>query len=384
MATTTELKVDGADPVITLRGFLKTVLEDNAVSALFVPMRQGDTGALMPALITDPERLDLADPFAPANPLNAARMVARLTHGEAESGRGLVAAVLRPCEIRAFIELVKLNQGSLEGVLLIGADCYGAFTNAGYRVYAQDTQGHDSTIDFMSSHDASGLPRQELGLSRACMSCEHPSPDGADIAIELFGTNPFESIPVTARTPRGEGLLNRLGLPGSGENTARKQALADLRATRVAYRDAMFAQTAEQTSDLDKLSAYLSGCVNCYNCRVACPVCYCRECVFVTDVFEHQPWQYLNWARAGGSIKMPTDTVFFHLTRLAHMSTACVGCGQCSNACPNGVQVMELFRMIAAKTQEAFEYEAGRSAGEAPPLTVFHEKEFADVTGGAG
>lgn len=383
MATTTRLEVRDSDPITALRGFLKTVLGDESVSAVFVPSRQGGTGAVMPALITDPAKLGQADPFAPSFPLNAARLVSRLTHGESDGPSGMVAAILRPCEIRAFVELVKLNQGSLDGVLIIGTDCYGAFTNSEYLGFAQGKPGDAATIEFLQAHDESGLPRRELGLSRACQACEHPSPEGADMVIELFGVNAFEAIPVTSRTSRGEGLLNRLGLPDSGENVSRKSALAGLTAKRAAYRDAMFAETAEATSSLEKLSAYLSGCVNCYNCRVACPVCYCRECVFVTDVFEHQPWQYLGWAKAGGSIKMPTDTVFYHLTRLTHMSTACVGCGQCSNACPNGIPVMELFRMIAAETQEAFEYEAGRNVSESPPLTVFHEKEFSEVTGGA-
>lgn len=63
------------------------------------------------------------------------------------------------------------------------------------------------------------------------------------------------------------------------------------------------------------------------------------------------------------------------------MSTACVGCGQCSNACPNEIPVMELFRTIAYKTQKAFVYEAGRSPDEPPPLSVFREDEFAEVVG---
>ena len=57
-----------------------------------------------------------------------------------------------------------------------------------------------------------------------------------------------------------------------------------------------------------------------------------------------------------------------------------MGCGQCSNACPNGVPVMELFRSTAAATQRAFDYEAGRNPNEPPPLTVFREHEFAEVT----
>ena len=143
----------------------------------------------------------------------------------------------------------------------------------------------------------------------------------------------------------------------------------------------MFAQTREATESLEKLTAYFASCINCYNCRVACPVCYCKECVFVTDVFNHDPSQYLRWASRKGMIKMPTDTLFYHITRLAHMSTACVGCGQCSNACPNDIPVMELFRTVAHGTQQAFEYEAGRSLEQEPPLSTFREDEFPEVVG---
>ncbi|MFY9941327.1 MAG: 4Fe-4S dicluster domain-containing protein, partial [Desulfobacterales bacterium] len=170
--------------------------------------------------------------------------------------------------------------------------------------------------------------------------------------------------------------------PAAAEAPAgREDALAELIAARSAHRDEMFAATRRQTDSLEKLSAYLAACVNCYNCRVACPVCYCRECVFVTDVFDHEPFQYLKWAHRKGAVKMPTDTIFFHLTRLAHISTACVGCGQCSNACPNDIAVMELFRSVSHRTQAAFEYEAGRSLDEPPPLAVFKEDEFGEVTG---
>ena len=187
---------------------------------------------------------------------------------------------------------------------------------------------------------------------------------------------------VIANTPEGEALLDVLQLPAAAEPDRRKEAIAALVAGRKAHRDQMLQATAEDTDDLDKLMTYLANCVNCYNCRVACPVCYCKECVFVTDVFDHEPTQYLRWAKRKGMLKMPTDTVFFHITRLAHMSTACVGCGQCSNACPNNVPVMELFRTIARHTQAAFDYVAGRSVEEEPPLAVFREGEFSELTGG--
>ena len=144
---------------------------------------------------------------------------------------------------------------------------------------------------------------------------------------------------------------------------------------------AMMEDIGARTDSIVKLNAFFDQCINCYNCRNMCPVCYCKECVFNTDVFNHQPVQYHQWSEKKGLIKMPTDTVFYHLTRMAHMSLACVGCGQCSNACPSDINVFELFKRVAHNTQAAFEYLPGQDENESPPLSVFYEKEFENVVG---
>jgi len=335
--------------------------------------------AVMPTLVTDPEKLHAVDPLSPAFPINAAKLVSRLTRKPVGSP---IAVVLRPCEIRAFIELVKLKQGNMSEVILLGMDCLGAYRNIDYSRFAGG-DGLDSTLRFYQNVFAGkGTAFEDFDLSPACKACDHPVPDNADILIGLLGADIGKSVFITANTPKGDDLLGKLGLAESQTPEGRKDAEAALLAERSAYRDQMFEDTAQATADLEKLMAYLRNCVNCYNCRVACPVCYCKECVFVTDVFDHEPSQYLRWAKRKGSIKMPTDTVFYHLTRLAHMSTACIGCGQCSNACPNNVPVMELFRTIADCTQRSFNYEAGRSVDDDPPLSTFREHEFSEVTGG--
>jgi formate dehydrogenase subunit beta len=40
---------------------------------------------------------------------------------------------------------------------------------------------------------------------------------------------------------------------------------------------------------------------------------------------------------------------------------------------------MEIFRTIAHYTQTAFDYEAGHSLDDEPPLSVFREDEFQEV-----
>ncbi|MGE4297962.1 MAG: Coenzyme F420 hydrogenase/dehydrogenase, beta subunit C-terminal domain [Desulfovibrionaceae bacterium] len=379
MATTASIAVTDGNPIAALRAFMARLLEQEDITAVLVNRHLPAKGSAMPALITDPAHLDEADPLAPSYPMSGARLAARLTRGEVE---GRIAAIMRPCEVRAFVELAKLNQGALDNVLLLSFDCYGAYDNTTYRRFAQEKGGAASTQDFLMDAAQGKANGNDFALARACRACEHPVPQAADVQLGLFGVDMTKEILVLPQSPRGEALVRTLALGEGGSSTSRQAALDALLAERTAYRDAMFEETEAQTNTLEKLVSYLSGCVNCYNCRAACPVCYCKECVFLTDVFDHKPWQYLNWAKQKGVLKMPTDTVFFHMTRLAHMSTACVGCGQCSNACPNEVPVMELFRSVAHHTQAAFDYQPGRDLMEPPPMAVFQEKEFAEMTGG--
>jgi formate dehydrogenase subunit beta len=378
MAKTAQLEVKDQDLLAALREFFKSILQQDDISAILVPWRLPMKNMVMPTLVSDPGRLEGVDPLSPAFPMNGAKIASRLTRKP--SGRK-VAAVMRPCEIRAFIELVKLKQGRTEDLVIIGIDCLGAYSNTDYFSWVGEDIAESTKKYYTSVLTGNGAAMDEVDLAPACKACELPIPAGADIAVGLYGMDTASQVLVQAMTDEGEKLLEKIALPDTPEPAARQKAIEALIAQRTDFRDQMFTETHEATDSLDKLTRYLANCVNCYNCRVACPVCYCRECVFVTDVFDHEPAQYLRWADKKGAVKMPTDTVFYHLTRLAHMSTACVGCGQCSNACPNDIPVMALFRTIAHRTQQGFDYQAGRSLDEKPPLAEFREEEFSEVVG---
>jgi formate dehydrogenase (coenzyme F420) beta subunit len=380
MAKISKIEVKENNPLEALHGFFKTILEEDKADALLVPQHLPMKNAVMPTLVTDPAKMNEVDPLAPVFPINAAKVVSKLTRRPTGSR---VAVVLRPCEIRAFIELVKLKQGSVEDVVLVGTDCLGTYSNVNYPRFAGG-DGHSSTLRFYENViSGKGAAWEDFDLSPACKACEYPVAENADLQIGILGMDINQHILLRANTPKGEALIDNLSGISKGEEPAgRKEAVEKLVAGRVAYRDQMFQETGEAISDLNKLTTYMANCVNCYNCRVACPVCYCKECVFVTDVFDHEPAQYLRWAKRKGILKMPSDTIFYHITRLAHMSTACIGCGQCSNACPNNIPVMEIFRTVASFTQKAFNYEAGHSLDDEPPLSVFREDEFTEVTGG--
>jgi formate dehydrogenase subunit beta len=381
MAITAKIDVKEQDILGSLRGFFEDLLKLDAIKAILVPQHLPAKNMVMPTLVTEPDHLNGVDPLAPAFPMNTAKIISKLTRKP--SGAKIVA-VLRPCEIRAFFELVKLKQGSTEGVVLIGIDCLGAYPNKDYARFIEQN-GKDSTLKFYKNIlNSKNEEIDGVDLATACKACEHPVATNADVSIGLYGIDINAQLLIQSQTESGTNLLNQLELSKIDEPSSRKDAIAAVVTRRTAYRDEMFAKTREATNNLEKMTAYFASCINCYNCRVACPVCYCKECVFVTDVFNHDPSQYLRWASRKGIIKMPTDTLFYQITRLAHMSTACVGCGQCSNACPNDILVMELFRTVALGTQQAFEYEAGRNLEQEPPMSTFREDEFPEVVGIGG
>ncbi len=378
MATCVKLKVNDADLTAALQQLYRSIMASPMVDQILVPMLPAHGSMVMPTLIDDPEMLAATDPLAPAFPLNGAKMVCRLTRTDAG---GMIAAAMRPCEIRAFVELVKLKQGSFDKLIIIGMDCLGAFQNTDYLKFA-GANGKESTRKFYTDALAAKPDAPpDRQLAPACRVCDQPTAANADVAVALWGIDWRNQILVYSQTETGDRLLESLGLETTSLPEERQSYLEAMLEKRAGLRRQMYAETTEATNGLDKLGAYFAACVNCYNCRVACPVCYCRECVFLTDAFDHEPSRYMAWARRKKAVKMPTDTIFYHLTRLAHMSLACVGCGQCSNACPNDIPLAELFCTVAADTQKSFDYKAGNDPGAKPPLTEFRENEFSEIVG---
>ena len=126
---TAKINVKDGDLLTTLRDFFRSILQLEDINAILVPQHLPAKNVVMPTLVTDPKQLNGTDPLAPVFPLNGAKIVSRLTR---KPMGAKVAVVLRPCEIRAFVELVKLKQGRIEEVVLVGIDCLGAFKNGDY------------------------------------------------------------------------------------------------------------------------------------------------------------------------------------------------------------------------------------------------------------
>jgi formate dehydrogenase subunit beta len=430
------IEVKDKNPVGAIQELLRSMLSRELVSAILVPQEIPSNKTVVQTLVRDPAKLDAVNPLAPVFGVNSARIIAKMCIGqmaspplesavaeqsereqeervespatknqaseqkkeeqtleqkqsepeeqvpmEAQSSSEValvaaegqltsapIAVVLRPCEIRALVELVKLQQASMNQFLVIGVDCWGTYSVQDYAAkVSQGSEDYSVTADFLKQVTAGNFPEELRG---ACRGCQHPAPMYADMTIQFIGEDINKQISVQAQTEKGKEIFNALGLEVTPEREERKDALSKLKEAKK--------QLAEQ-DQFNFLEMISSLCINCHNCRAVCPICYCKQCVFDGEVFEYAIEKYLNWSGKKGILPMPPDKLLFHLTRMSHVATSCVACGQCEAACPSGIALGQIYQKISTAAQEALGYEAGRSLDEELPLTTFREDELSVV-----
>ena len=376
MGKSAVLEVKKNDPVETLRVFFRDLLEKGVVETLLIPKKLPSGDGYCQTLIHDPEMLIDANPLAPTLPVQSARIVSHLTI--TDPGRK-IGAVLKPCEIRAVIELVKFLQVKLDRLTVIGVDCLGTYEPSDYAEMSRE-KGEEVSITrglLKGAKEGRIEPQDGNNLRLACQICEYPSPQNADILIGLFGHDPQKEIFFHVTDQLASELAEKGILATTdGGSPSRDSVIERLTEERIKRRDEVFDAFRSQTKNLGDLMDALSTCIRCHNCMVACPICYCKECVFRTPTLEHKADQFLRWADRKGGIRMPTDTLLFHLIRLSHMVTSCIGCGLCDSACPNDLPVATLFRAVGHKVQALFDYVPGRSVDDEPPVATFREDEL--------
>ena len=355
--------------------FLRSLLEKGVIDDLLIPKMLPSGDGFVQTLIHDPEMLDGTCVLSPTMPVQSARVASSLS---VKNLGKKVGAVLKACETRAIVELTKFLQVKLENLYLIGVDCPGTYEVPDYAKITQEGKGGEKlTKDLLKGMEkGEASPPSGYTYRTACQMCEYPVPK-TDVVFKLFGYPTDREIGIEV----GERLEKEIEEKGilpytDSEPASRNEVVAKVIAERAKKRDALFEEFRGTVKDLRSFLDRFSTCVRCHNCMVACPICYCKECVFRTAIFEHEGDQFLRWADRKGGIRMPTDTLMFHLIRMSHMVTSCIGCGLCDSACPSRLPVATLFRSVGDKIQKMFNYVPGKDVKEAPPVAVFREDEL--------
>ena len=356
-------------------GFLKSLLEKGVVEAIMTPKVLPSQEGVVQTLVRDPEKLNGVCVLSPTMPVQSARVISNLS---IKNLGKKVAVVLKACEIRAAVELAKFLQVKHDNLYLIGIDCPGTFEVTDYAKMVQEGKGGESlTKELLKGMEKGEIfPPSGYVFRTACQMCEYPVPQ-SDVIIKLFGYQADQEIGIEIGNKLEKEIEEKDVLSFSeNEPTSRSEVVSKVIAGRMKKRDALFQEFKGIVKDLQAFLDQFSTCIRCHNCMVACPICYCKECVFRTAIFEHDGDQFLRWADRKGGIRMPTDTLIFHLIRMSHMVTSCIGCGLCDSACPSKLPVATLFRSVGDKIQKMFQYVPGRNIEEVPPVATFKEDEL--------
>jgi formate dehydrogenase subunit beta len=363
------IEVKNKNPEESITLFLKSLLEQQLVEVLLVPKDTSSKETVVQTLIAEPEKLEEINPIAPVMPVNSAIIVSKLTKVTASQKK--VGILVKSCEIRALIELTKLKQAAMDNLFIIGIDCLGTYSVNEYKKMA--SQGKVPTaelLDLTKNHKE--IPNLRLG----CTVCEYPVPQNTDLTIGVFGLDFEKHILVQANTKIGEEVVEKLGLKEFDKIEEREKAVSQIIEERKKKAEELAEKTRKEVCGLDNLISLFTTCIGCHNCMKVCPICYCKECLFESATFEFESERYFRWVEKKKVMRMPKDTMLFHMGRMNHMLTSCVGCGMCEQGCPSNIELLKIFKMVGTEVQKIFDYIPGRSLEEELPISTFKEEEL--------
>ena len=347
--------------------FLTGLLNNKAIDGVLMPGKNktGDSYAWF--LMGEDGVTESACPFPPVMTTQGAKMVSYLTKKNGSWKK--TAVLLRPCELRAVIELAKLKQVDLSNLILMSFDCPGAFPLKEY--FSKNRQELEKAFD-----KSLGTQTDPEGSRNVCSICSNFTGKGADIEIGLIGADAkgFWLIP---GTEQGNKLLEKTHAGNEHQALeSRTKLIQEKFVQRKEKRNNILDLFQQSVSGPENLMNTFAACINCHNCSRVCPICFCRECYFDSRALDSGADEMLQRADRKNGLRLVPDLLLFHMGRMTHMSISCVSCGACEDACPADVPVSMLFAVAARDTGKIFDYEPGRDIDEALPFSVFKFEEL--------
>ncbi len=354
----------------TILGFLRGLLEKKIFDGLLIPIRvpAGDSYAWV--LVKEPSLLEKANPLAPIMPIQGAKALKSLTR----KGKGnlRIATLMRPCEIRASIELTKLNQIHLENITLVSVDCPGALPLSDY---LKDPKLGEKHFDTLLSEKQWG----DSSTKPVCQICDRFSLlPSVDFHFGLLMDQQKAAL-LIPNSKKGQRILKESGLKASASLLDWKKNIEEITKKRQKKRVEKFRDVQSMVEGFDGFLETFASCIGCRNCQSACPICYCRQCYFDSEVSKLDFDFILQKVERRGGLSFPLDKRMFHVGRMSHMSLSCVSCGLCSDVCPVSIPVAEIFTYVADQTQRTFEYKPGENREKELPIQQYRLDEIRGV-----
>lgn len=350
-----------------VKDLLRYLLESGKVKGVFALRRISDSGSMAYSLITDKDMIEDSMPLLPLMPNNAGKLLSHLT---SKGGvKDPVAVVLRPCELRAFNELVKFEKGCLDNLVIISSTCGGVFPQKMaiggkpdvVSKYWNDVKAGNITAD----------------IRPACRGCENFIPTKADMVVELIGRDDLgDRCSIFLVTDKGQEFA--AGVDGKVSDGELKDQAAYL-GKRTEEKNKLFEKYKVKGPGLKGVLESFGDCIGCKGCRSVCPICFCQLCTFDVQDSEYKSSKWESDLKVKGGLRIPPNTIYYHLGRLTHVALSCVGCGACEDVCPVDIPLAIIYKQVGESIQNVFDYLPGRDVEEEIPLKTFETEELKEV-----
>ncbi|ETR73082.1 MAG: FdhB6 [Candidatus Magnetoglobus multicellularis str. Araruama] len=179
-----------------IKAFFQDILTKGLIDTVLMPAKNKKGNSYAWFLMNKDGFLETSDPIPPVMTIQGANILKNITKkGESWSK---TAVVLRPCELRAVIELTKLEQINLENIILISFDCPGAYPLTEY------ISGDQTSLD--QQYDSSLYTASFETERNACIMCDKFTGQGADIQLCFLGQSD-DGFLISAASAKGKELL---------------------------------------------------------------------------------------------------------------------------------------------------------------------------------
>jgi formate dehydrogenase subunit beta len=323
-----------------VQAFMSSLLSRNLVDALFVPQTAADS-TVSAALVSNPDAVKRSNPFAPIMVANAAKQVAEATMKQPDRHIG---AVLRPCEIRALVELAKRGRANLADLTVVGIDCLGTFAPFDYmRKMLTAGSATEMAMQCMRVAEEGEIACQ---TRTACQMCERPAPRGADVTLGFIGVDATRELLVIAADESADARL-KLGEVTWREATEREVVKREATLTNIIAKHNTFSER-----ELARLEMSFGGLAGALTTLATCTEC--RSCLQACPLYD-------------GELDDPTLSLVGQLGAVSKWLVSCSGCGMCEESCPNNVPLATVARALSRPLRAKFGYTPGRSVNEKLP-----------------